>query len=183
MPPGAAWFSLRGAREVATPGALAALERTKQPASRFLARHASGDWGALDPEDVAEKEYSMVHGFRLMSSYRTDAGETLWIITEAGRSATTLLLPDEYSQAVESWLTSSYCRPTACSRAKTAKKTTMDVSFWDTQSSPVFHCLARMASSTMDDSLPHTVVGPHRACLALSAPAVGSWRRTSNSPA
>jgi hypothetical protein len=81
---------------VATRGALAALERAKQPASFFFARHATGDWGTLEPEDVAENEYSMVHGFRLMSSYETDAGEKLWIITEADRSATTLLLPDEY---------------------------------------------------------------------------------------
>jgi len=80
----------------ATPGALAALERAKQPASCFLARHATGDWGTLDPEDVTENEYSMVHGFRLLSSYETDAGGKLWIITEATRSATTLLLPEEY---------------------------------------------------------------------------------------
>ena len=80
---------------VATPGALAALERAKQPPTCFLARHAIGDWGELDPSDVAENKYSLVHGFRLLSSYRTDAGETLWIITEADRSAT-LLLPDEY---------------------------------------------------------------------------------------
>ena len=81
---------------VATPGALAALERSKQPPACFLARHAIGDWGTLDAEDVAENEYSMVHEFRLLSSYQTDAGEKLWIITEADRSATTLLLPDEY---------------------------------------------------------------------------------------
>jgi len=81
---------------VATPGALAALERSQQPASCFLARHAIGDWGKLDPTDVAENEYSVVHGFRLLSSYRTDAGDKLWIITEADRSATILLLPEKY---------------------------------------------------------------------------------------
>jgi len=47
---------------------------------------------------VAENEYSVAHGFRLLSSYQTDAGETLWIITEADRSATTLLLPEEYAK-------------------------------------------------------------------------------------
>ena len=62
----------------------------------FLARHAIGDWGELEPTDVAENKYSLIHGFRLLSSYQTDAGEKLWIITEADRSATTLLLPDEY---------------------------------------------------------------------------------------
>jgi hypothetical protein len=74
---------------VATPGALVALERAKQPATCFLDRHAIGDWGELEPADVAENEYSVDHGFRLVSSYQTDAGERLWIITEADRSATT----------------------------------------------------------------------------------------------
>jgi hypothetical protein len=81
---------------VATPGALAALARAQQPPTCFLARHASGDWGELEPTDVAENEYSITHGFRLLSSYQTNAGEKLWIITEADRSATTLLLPEEY---------------------------------------------------------------------------------------
>jgi hypothetical protein len=80
----------------ATPGAVAALERSQQAASHFLARHAIGDRGELDPTDVAENGYSVAHGFRLLSSYQTDAGERLWIITEADRSATTLLLPEEY---------------------------------------------------------------------------------------
>lgn len=81
---------------VATPGALAALERANQPPAAFLARHAGGDWGDLDPTDIAENEFSMAHGFRLLSSYETEAAEKLWIITEADRSVTTLLLPDEY---------------------------------------------------------------------------------------
>jgi hypothetical protein len=81
---------------VATPGALAALERAQQPPICFLTRHASGDWGELEPADVAENQYSIDHGFRLLSSYQTNAGEKLWIITEADRSATTLLLPEEY---------------------------------------------------------------------------------------
>src|ERR1039457_6755059 len=73
---------------VATPGALAALERAKQTPTCFFARHAIGDWGELEPTDVAENKYSLIHGFRLLSSYQTDAGEKLWIITEADRSAT-----------------------------------------------------------------------------------------------
>ena len=81
---------------VATPGALAALERAQQAPTSFLARHSIGDWGELEPTDVAENEYSLIHGFRLLSSYQTNAGEKLWIITEADRSATTLLLPEEY---------------------------------------------------------------------------------------
>jgi len=83
-------------RIVATPGALAALERSNQSAADFLARHAVGDWGELDREDVRENEYSVAHGFRLLSNYTTSAGEKLWVITEADRSATTLLLPEEY---------------------------------------------------------------------------------------
>jgi hypothetical protein len=81
---------------VATPGALAALGRANQPPTEFLRRHLSGDWGALDTHDIAENQYSLAHGFRLLSSYRTTAGETLWVITEADRSVTTLLLPEEY---------------------------------------------------------------------------------------
>ena len=83
-------------RIVATPGALAALERAKQPPACFVSRHAIGDWGELEPTDVAENKYSLIHGLRLLSSYQTYAGERLWIITEADRSATTLLLPEEY---------------------------------------------------------------------------------------
>ena len=70
------------AQLVATPGALAALERAKQPPTFFLARHAIGDWGKLEPIDVAENQISLIHGFRLLSSYQTDAGEKLWIITD-----------------------------------------------------------------------------------------------------
>ena len=81
---------------VATPGAIAALERAKQPPTFFVARHAIGDWGELEPTDVAENQCSIAHGFRLLSSYQTNTGEKLWIITEADRSATTLLLPEEY---------------------------------------------------------------------------------------
>ena len=58
---------------VATPGALAPLERAKQPPTYFLASHASGDWSELEPTDVAENEYSVAHGLRLLSSYKTDA--------------------------------------------------------------------------------------------------------------
>ncbi len=81
---------------VATPAAVSALERAKQSPAVFLVRHATGDWGELDSADVAENEYSVAHGFRLLSNYTTASGEKLWVITEADRSATTLLLPEEY---------------------------------------------------------------------------------------
>ena len=82
---------------VSTPGALDALARANQQPDAFLNRHAAGDWGAeLSEEDKAENEYSLQHGFRILSSYRTIAGEKLWVITEADRSVTSLILPKEY---------------------------------------------------------------------------------------
>jgi hypothetical protein len=60
-----------------------------------LRRHASGDWGDLCPEDACENEYSLTHGFRLLSAYGT--GERrFWLITEADRSLSTILLPEDY---------------------------------------------------------------------------------------
>jgi len=81
---------------VATPGALEALTRAKQSPHDFLNRHGTGDWGELGNEDKTENEYSLQHGFRILSSYTTAAGEKLWVITEADRSVTTLLLPEDY---------------------------------------------------------------------------------------
>lgn len=81
---------------VATPGALEALARAQQTPVEFLRRHMAGDWGDVDAHDRAENEFSLTCGFRLLSSYRTAAGDTVWAITEADRSATTLLLPEEY---------------------------------------------------------------------------------------
>ena len=81
---------------VATPGALAALKKAGQQPGEFLTRHVHREWGDLDEEDRKENEYSLEHGFRLLSAYRTNAGDRLWIITESDRSATTILLPEEY---------------------------------------------------------------------------------------
>lgn len=81
---------------VATPGALAALQKAGQGPHDFLSQHMCGEWGDLSDEDRRENETSLEHGFRLLSSYRTAAGEKVWVITEADRSATTLLLPEEY---------------------------------------------------------------------------------------
>ncbi len=83
-------------RIVATPGALALLEEAQKSPSEFLSRHLRGDWGDLCQEDKAENELSLQHGFRLLSSYPVTESVTLWIITEADRSVTTLLLPSEY---------------------------------------------------------------------------------------
>jgi len=81
---------------VATPGALRALEDSGEAAFDLLYRHASGDWGELDEHDQQENELSLREGFRLLSAYRLKTGEKIWIITEADRSATTILLPDDY---------------------------------------------------------------------------------------
>ena len=81
---------------VATPGALAALEKAGQNPMEFLSRHVTGDWGELPEEDKAENQLSLEKGFRLLSSYRTGAGDKVWAITESDRTVTTLLLPEEY---------------------------------------------------------------------------------------
>ena len=82
---------------VATPGALAALGKAGQTPLDFLSRHVCGDWGELDEHDRKENELGLKRGFRLLSSYRTGSGDSkVWVITEADRSVTTLLLPEEY---------------------------------------------------------------------------------------
>lgn len=81
---------------VATPGALALLEQANKSPLEFLSRHLRGDWGDVCQEDKTENELSLKYGFRLMSSYPITETEKLWIITEADRSVTTLLLPAEY---------------------------------------------------------------------------------------
>lgn len=63
---------------------------------RALARHCSGDWGDVCPEDWEENEFSMREGFRVLSSYRSPDGVKFWIITEWDRSLTTILLPEDY---------------------------------------------------------------------------------------
>ncbi len=64
--------------------------------TQALRRHARGDWGELDDEDRRANDEALKDGTRLLSSYRTKAGVKFWIITEADRSATTVLLPEEY---------------------------------------------------------------------------------------
>ena len=83
-------------RVVATPGALQALEESNESASAFLALHLSGDWGDVPPEDRNENELALREGFRLLSSYKTKKGVKLWVITEADRSSTCVLRPEEY---------------------------------------------------------------------------------------
>jgi type IV secretory pathway ATPase VirB11/archaellum biosynthesis ATPase len=61
---------------VATPGALAALEKSGQSPMDFLSRHVTGDWGELSEDDRKENQFSVEKGFRILSSYKTNAGET-----------------------------------------------------------------------------------------------------------
>jgi hypothetical protein len=86
-------FSL--GRLVATPAALKALERAGIGTLALLARHQSGDWGQLCAEDGKTNEEALKHGGRLLSAYPVGDAR-IWVITEADRSATTILLPEEY---------------------------------------------------------------------------------------
>jgi hypothetical protein len=87
-------FSL--GRIVATPGALEALAESGQTAAVFLDRHAQGDWGDLCEDDKMANDEALVEGSRILSSYRTNKGVKVWIITEHDRSSTCCLLPSEY---------------------------------------------------------------------------------------
>ena len=82
-------------RVVATPGALKLLEEASEDPLCYLARDASGGWGEVDAQDRQENELSLKHGWRVLSSYLV-GGKAIWVITEADRSYTTILLPDEY---------------------------------------------------------------------------------------
>jgi hypothetical protein len=87
---------VRLGQTVSTPGALAALIEAEESPVEFLSRHVRGDWGDVPPEDAKANNDALRTGGRLLSSYKTRKGEKLWIITEADRSVTTILLPHEY---------------------------------------------------------------------------------------
>jgi hypothetical protein len=61
-----------------------------------LCRHGSGDWGDVGREDLEENELSLTAGFRIFSVYHDSNNVKFWIITEADRSVTTVLLPEDY---------------------------------------------------------------------------------------
>ena len=81
---------------VATPGALEALKESATGFIPYIQRHQRGDWGDVCAEDKAENELSLENGFRLLSAYTLPGDCKIWIITEADRSSTTILLPEEY---------------------------------------------------------------------------------------
>jgi hypothetical protein len=82
---------------VATPGAISVMETHGIDPIEMLRRHAIGDWGDLCDEDRAENDLSLRDGLRLFSAYGDTASRTrLWVITEADRSVTTILRPEDY---------------------------------------------------------------------------------------
>jgi hypothetical protein len=81
---------------VATPGALKVLRNNGVSGGRFLRRHVSGDWGVVRYEDRAENEFAIGRRLRILSVYVLKDGVKIWVITEADRSSTCILLPSEY---------------------------------------------------------------------------------------
>ena len=78
------------------PGCTAALEASGEASFEYLVRHMRGDWGEVDAQDAKENDLSVERGFRILSAYSLKNGVTIWIITEADRSSTCILLPEEY---------------------------------------------------------------------------------------
>ena len=83
-------------RILATPGAINAMKEAGESPLKLLRRHVHGDWGDLHEDDLRANELATRRGMRILSAYVLSTGERVWIITEANRSATTILLPQEY---------------------------------------------------------------------------------------
>ena len=83
-------------RTVATPAALDAVLASGQSPDEFLDRHVRGNWGEVCEEDRKLNDQALIDDERILSSYQTNDGVKIWVITEADRSATTILLPEEY---------------------------------------------------------------------------------------
>jgi hypothetical protein len=81
---------------VSTPCALRAFTEAGNSPQEFLDRHVRGDWGDLSKEDREENEFSLTNDLRILSAYQLRNGTKIWIITEADRSSTCMLLPEEY---------------------------------------------------------------------------------------
>lgn len=81
---------------VATPGAIEALQQAGISAASLLCRHQCGDWGDLEDEDLAENKLALNQGLRIFSYYQLTEAIKIWVITEADRSVTTVLLPEDY---------------------------------------------------------------------------------------
>jgi len=92
--PSAVRFSL--GRLFLTQGAIEALEEASQSPQEFISRHARLEQGELCAEDHRENLFSVDKSLRIFSAYKTANGVKIWVITEADRSATTILMPSEY---------------------------------------------------------------------------------------
>ena len=79
-----------------TPGALDVLTGHPHLTHAMLVRHVTGDWSEMGEEDQSENRFSVPRALRVFSVYSLTDDTRLWIITEADRSATTILLPEEY---------------------------------------------------------------------------------------
>lgn len=79
-----------------TPGAAEVLSDAGQSAQDYISRHARLEQGELSDEDFRENLFSVSRQLRIFSAFRTGTGVKIWCVTEADRSATTLLLPSEY---------------------------------------------------------------------------------------
>ncbi|WP_175861816.1 hypothetical protein [Burkholderia cepacia] len=83
-------------RIFATPAAIDVLNTARLSIIDLLIRHVRGDWGDLPESDRQQNELSVEAGLRLLSCYVLPNGQTVWVITEWDRSATTFLLPGDY---------------------------------------------------------------------------------------
>jgi hypothetical protein len=79
-----------------TPGALGRLVEHGLLPANLLIRHQSGDWGDLEEFDKHQNQFSIRAGLRILSSYLINNSEKVYVITEADRSSTTILMPEEY---------------------------------------------------------------------------------------
>lgn len=84
-------------RTVAAPGAIALMRSAGIGPLQLLARHHRGDWGCVDADDAAANDRAVLEGTRILSAYELGVhGEKVWVITEADRSFSLILLPSEY---------------------------------------------------------------------------------------
>jgi len=84
----------RCGKVITTPNALSQL--TGEEILRGIQRHQAGDWGDVDEHDRQTNELALIEGTRLWSVYHTTSGTKFWLITEADRRASTVLLPEDY---------------------------------------------------------------------------------------
>jgi hypothetical protein len=83
-------------RTLATPGAMLVMQQLDVSPLALLSRHQRGDWGNLDKEDKQANDHALTLGDRIFSAYQVAEMVRFWVITEADRSVTTILLPEEY---------------------------------------------------------------------------------------